>query len=133
MKMKKLLSILLALCLVLGLAACGSTDEGTVSDSPSDGGSVSDSPSDDGSSSSGDTLKIGLIGPMTGGLAAYGNSMREGFELTISQINEAGGILGKQVEMVVADDQGTDTECVNAFNSLVSQGCLLYTSPSPRD
>lgn len=125
MKMKKLLSILLALCLVLGLAACGSTDEGTVSDSPSDGDSVSDSPSDDGSSSSGDTLKIGLIGPMTGGLAAYGNSMREGFELTISQINEAGGILGKQVEMVVADDQGTDTECVNAFNSLVSQGIKI--------
>lgn len=30
MKMKKLLSILLALCLVLGLAACGSTDEGTL-------------------------------------------------------------------------------------------------------
>lgn len=62
---------------------------------------------------------------MTGGLAAYGNSMREGFELTISQINEAGGILGKQVEMVVADDQGTDTECVNAFNSLVSQGIKI--------
>lgn len=115
MKMKKLLSILLALCLVLGLAACGSTDGSTVSDSPSGG---------DGGSS-GDTLKIGLIGPMTGGLAAYGNSMREGFELTIAEINEAGGILGRQVEMVVADDQGTDTECVNAFNSLVSQGIKI--------
>lgn len=115
MKMKKLLSILLALCLVLGLAACGSTDGSTISDSPSGG---------DGGSS-GDTLKIGLIGPMTGGLAAYGNSMREGFELTIAEINEAGGILGQQVEMVVADDQGTDTECVNAFNSLVSQGIKI--------
>ncbi|MGI6026908.1 MAG: ABC transporter substrate-binding protein [Candidatus Scatomorpha sp.] len=117
MKMKKLLSILLALCLVLGLAACGSTDAG--GDDASD---ASEAPS---GGSSGDTLKIGLIGPMTGGLAAYGNSMREGFELTIAQINEAGGILGKQVEMVVADDQGTDTECVNAFNSLVSQGIKI--------
>lgn len=117
MKMKKLLSILLALCLVLGLAACGSTDVG--GDDASD---ASEAPS---GGSSGDTLKIGLIGPMTGGLAAYGNSMREGFELTIAQINEAGGILGKQVEMVVADDQGTDTECVNAFNSLVSQGIKI--------
>lgn len=117
MKMKKLLSILLALCLVLGLAACGSTDAG--------GGDASDASEAPSGGSSGDTLKIGLIGPMTGGLAAYGNSMREGFELTIAQINEAGGILGKQVEMVVADDQGTDTECVNAFNSLVSQGIKI--------
>lgn len=55
---------------------------------------------------------------MTGGLAAYGNSMREGFELTISQINEAGGILGKQVEMVVADDQGTDTSASTPSTAL---------------
>lgn len=103
MKMKKLLSTLLALCLVLGLAACGSS----------------------GGEAEGGTLTIGLIGPMTGNLAAYGNSMREGLELTVSEINEAGGILGKQIEIEVADDQGTDTECVNAFNSLVSQGIKI--------
>ena len=105
---KKLLAILLALCMVLALAACG--------------GESGPSGDDDDGASSGDTIKVGLIGPKTGANAAFGNAMSEGARLTVAQINAAGGIGGKQVELVEADDRGDPTECGNAFNSMVADG-----------
>lgn len=105
--MKKFTALLLALCMVFVLAACGGEPAPAASKAPS---------------ASGDVIKIGLIGPMTGGTAAYGISSRQGLELAIEQINEAGGILGSKLEMVVVDDTGDSTECLNAFNNLVSQG-----------
>lgn len=107
---KKLLALLLAMSMVFALAACGSGG-----DDPASGSEVP-------SGGSGDTIKIGLIGPMTGNNAAYGNAMLEGAELTVSEINAAGGILGKQVELVSADDRGDPTECMNAFNTMVAEG-----------
>ena len=104
---KKLLALLLALCMVFALAACGEGGE-------SSGGG------DD--AASGDTIKVGLIGPITGSNAAYGNAMVEGARLTVREINENGGILGKQVELIEADDRGDATECMNAFNSMVAEG-----------
>ena len=110
---KKLLAMLLALSMVFALAACGSggDEPSTGSDAP-DGGDVS----------SEGTIKIGMIAPMTGSNAAYGNSMLEGVQLTIDEINAAGGILGQQIELVSADDRGDPTECMNAFNTMVSEG-----------
>ena len=104
---KKLLALLLALCMVFALAACGEGGE-------SSGGG------DD--AASGDTIKVGLIGPITGSNAAYGNAMVEGARLTVKEINENGGILGKQVELIEADDRGDATECMNAFNNMVAEG-----------
>ena len=103
---KKLLALLLALCMVFALAACGEGGE-------SSGGG------DD--AASGDTIKVGLIGPITGSNAAYGNAMVEGARLTVREINENGGILGKQVELIEADDRGDATECMNAFNNMVAE------------
>ncbi len=111
---KKLLALLLALCMVFALAACGTSGG---NDSSDDGG--------DDSSASGDAIKIGMIGPLTGSNAAYGNSMLEGLQLTIAQINEAGGILGREIQLVYMDDQADATEALNAFNNLISQGVTM--------
>ena len=59
---------------------------------------------------------------MTGSLATYGTAMQQGLELAVEEINAAGGILGMEVEVVVADDRGDASECLLAFNTLVSQG-----------
>ena len=107
MKKKKIASLLLAASLTITLAACAGTE---------------DSASDD---SSEDPIVIGTISPNTGSLAAYGTGVTTGVELAAEEINAAGGILGRQVEIITTDDQGDPTECLNAFNSLVSQGVSL--------
>lgn len=73
-----------------------------------------------GCSSSEDTIKIGVIAPLTGEVAVYGNATNNGIELYVEQLNAAGGIDGKKVELVTYDDKGDATEALNAYNKLVS-------------
>ena len=115
MKRKRLLSILLALCLTFSLTACGGGSAS--SRAPAAGG--------DAAESSDEPILIGTISPNTGNLAAYGTAVTTGVALAVEEINEAGGLLGRQVEVINADDQYDPTECLNAFNSLVSQGVGL--------
>ena len=67
-----------------------------------------------------DTIKIGFIGPLTGDVAVYGISARNGAKMYISELNAAGGINGKQIEFIELDDKGDPTEAINAYNRLVA-------------
>lgn len=89
----------------LGLAACGGS-------------------SDSSSSSSSDTIKVGILGPFTGDVAQYGLACRNGANLYIKQVNEAGGINGKQIEVEEEDEKGDATEAVNAYNKMVENGVV---------
>lgn len=122
MKMKKAISAVLAATMAMALlAGCGS-------------GSNSGS----GSSGSGETggseeaFRIGAIGPVTGGAAVYGEAVKNGAELAVKEINEAGGISGKQIEYKYEDDEHDAEKSVNAYNTLKDWGmhALLGTVTS---
>lgn len=68
-----------------------------------------------------DTIKIGANLEMTGGSASYGISSKNAIELAFKEINEKGGINGKQLELVVADNKSEAAEATNAMQKLVSQ------------
>lgn len=72
----------------------------------------------------GQTLKIGLIGPFTGGTADFGHSMRNGVELAVAEINAVGGYLGRQLELVVRDDKSNPDEARRMSEELVRQGVV---------
>ena len=112
MKKRNLLSILLVISLILSLTACGDSGAPAASSAPA-------------ARDSDDPIVIGVISPNTGALAAYGNGIVTGVDLAVKEINAAGGILGRPVEVIKTDDQSDPTECLNAFNSLVSQGVGL--------
>jgi branched-chain amino acid transport system substrate-binding protein len=69
-----------------------------------------------------DEINIGVAGPMTGELAAFGEQLRRGSEMAVKDINAAGGVLGKQVKLVVGDDQCDPKQAVQVANDLVKQG-----------
>ena len=71
------------------------------------------------------TLKIGVIGPMTGGAALYGNAVKYGAQLAAKEINAAGGINGMQVEVNVQDDTHDAEKSVNAYNTLKDWGMQI--------
>ncbi|MFD3260394.1 ABC transporter substrate-binding protein [Paenibacillus lentus] len=79
----------------------------------------------DGSQVKSDTIRIGLAAPISGTQAQYGQAFKNGAELAAAQINEAGGIDGKQVEIVVQDDKGDSNEAVNVANKFVSDKNIL--------
>ena len=68
-----------------------------------------------------DSIKIGFNAPLTGFAAADGNSARIGAELAVEQVNAAGGIGGKQIELVVYDDQASPKESAPLAVKLITQ------------
>ena len=65
-------------------------------------------------------IKIGFIGPLTGPVAAYGVSVRNGTELYTNIFNDAGGINGRKIELIIYDDRHDPTEALSAYNRLVT-------------
>ena len=102
MKQSRLLSVLLALALLFGTLLAG-----------------------DAVFAEEDPIMIGVISPNTGALAAYGTGIVMGADLAVEEINAAGGILGREVQLIKTDDQSDPTECLNSFNSLVAKGIGL--------
>jgi len=79
-----------------------------------------------------DTIKIGMTVPMTGPAANTGQFQTQGAKLAIEQINAAGGVLGRQFELVMEDDQTTNPGMVLAFSRLVNRGDLAVIVSSQR-
>lgn len=94
----------------LALTACGG---GSFSTDAGDGGS--DTP-----------FKIGLIAPLTGVASLEGNSMLQGFELGIERVNEAGGIMGQDVELIVLDDASEAATSTQMAQRLVREEQVDY-------
>ncbi len=68
-----------------------------------------------------DTIKVGHITPLTGAIAAYGVAVSNGVNLAAAEINAAGGVLGKQIEVITKDNQFDVAETISAFNALMSE------------
>jgi branched-chain amino acid transport system substrate-binding protein len=65
-----------------------------------------------------DTIKIGMTAPITGPAAESGRNQTQGAKLALDEVNKAGGILGKKVELVIEDDQTTNPGIIMAFSKL---------------
>jgi branched-chain amino acid transport system substrate-binding protein len=75
--------------------------------------------------------KIGFNAPLTGFAAADGNSARIGAELAVEQVNAAGGIGGKMLELVVIDDQADPKQAVPGATKLIeADGVVMGISGS---
>ena len=66
------------------------------------------------------TIKIGMCAPVTGPAAESGGYAIKGAKLALEAVNKAGGILGKQAELIVEDDQTTNPGIVLAFSKLAA-------------
>jgi len=71
-----------------------------------------------------DTIKIGMIAPLTGAWASEGQEMKRNGELLAAELNAKGGLLGKQVELVVEDDGGDPRTASLAAQRLTSRGVV---------
>ncbi|MDD4321176.1 MAG: ABC transporter substrate-binding protein [Acidaminococcaceae bacterium] len=68
-----------------------------------------------------DTIKVGADIELTGGSASYGKSAQNAIKLAFDQVNAKGGVLGKKMELVVADNKSEAAEATNAMQKLVAQ------------
>jgi branched-chain amino acid transport system substrate-binding protein len=71
-------------------------------------------------------LTIGLLAPLTGPVAAFGASSRNGAQLAVEEWNARGGVLGRKVALVLGDGQCDGNPAVSASNQLVGQDHVRY-------
>ena len=118
--MKKWMSLLLAAAMTMSLlAGCAGSNAGSADSTDATAGTeTADTETADTAAASGETFKIGGIGPVTGGAAVYGLAVKNATELAINEINAAGGINGYQVEFNFQDDELDNEKSVNAYNNL---------------
>ncbi len=72
-------------------------------------------------SSAQDTIKIGVTQPLTGAFAASGNYVTQGAKLAEEEINKAGGVLGKKLQLVIEDNKSNPTEAVSTAEKLITK------------
>lgn len=110
--MKKVLLAASLVSLALGLGACSNAGSNVSADKESVNGAK--------------TFLIGGMGPLTGGAAAYGNSVKNGSQIAVDEINAAGGVkVGEDTYMLklsFKDDEATEDKAVTAYNSLMDEG-----------
>ena len=73
-----------------------------------------------------DIVKVGVILPLTGESAYWGQNIKEGIELGVEEINENGGILNKKIHVLYEDSKGRPKEAVSSLNKLISTEEIKY-------
>lgn len=122
--MKKTLSIILAAIMTIALltgcaggtqptpSAPAATDAGTATAAPAD--QSTPAPVADG------VIKIAVAAPMTGDNAEYGKGFKNAVDLKVKEWNDAGGVLGKKIEVVAFDDKNSGEEAASIAQKIVS-------------
>src|SRR4051794_3499281 len=79
----------------------------------------------DGNSTANATIRIGEYYPLTGELATFGISAKNGIDLAKDEANRAGGLLGKQIEVIVEDDRGMQQEATTVVQKLIDKDRVI--------
>jgi branched-chain amino acid transport system substrate-binding protein len=72
-------------------------------------------------------IKIGVTGPFTGGSSSMGVSMRDGVRLAVDEINKAGGVMGRKIEVVERDDEARNERGVQIAQELINKEKVTAT------
>ncbi len=113
-KTKKTLAVLLIALFALSLAACGSSSSST-------GTAATESK---------EPIKIGHEVALTGGSSLWGQSEKQALEMEIEKINAAGGVLGRQLELIAYDNKADQTEGVNVAKRLIGDKVVAIIGPA---
>jgi len=124
--MRSLLAAVLTGC-ALALVACEKKASAPPAPpSPAPGGGTAAAPTGGGTPGvTADTILIGEIGSLTGSEATFGISTRNAIELALREVNAAGGVKGRKIEIRVYDNQSKPEEAANAANRLINQDQVL--------
>jgi branched-chain amino acid transport system substrate-binding protein len=95
--------LFLCLAAMLGLGSCGNNQQGQPSSE----------------------ILVGEFGSLTGTTATFGISTRNGIDMAIDEVNKAGGLLGKNVRVIVEDDQGKPEEAQTVVTKLITRDQVI--------
>lgn len=120
--MKKAIGLSLAAMMAMSLTACGGGSDEPAADTKAAGSEAAGS---EAAGAEGGTIKLGVIGPLTGPAATYGIAVQNGADLAVKEINAAGGVDGMMFEIKAEDDENDSEKTINAYNTLKDWGMQM--------
>ena len=108
---KKIFSLFSVLLLLSVLVASGCGGNDPAADPGTEGEGTPEST----------VVKVGMVGPLSGGAATYGQSVRNGVEIAVNEVNENNEIEGVVLELLAEDSEGDWSKAANAFSKLADQ------------
>ena len=119
MSFKKISALLLTAALALTVTAgCTKKEEAPKAEAPA-------------AKPASDTIKIGFLGALTGDVAMFGKPTLEGMKMAADDINAAGGLMGKKIEIVEADNRGDKQEGASVTQKLISRDNVIAIVGDP--
>jgi len=118
MSFKKMSALLLVAVLAVGAFGCKKKEEAPKEAAPA-------------AAPAGDTVKIGFLGALTGDVAMFGKPTLEGMKMAAEELNAAGGVLGKKIEIVEADNRGDKQEGASVTQKFVSRDKVVAIVGDP--
>ena len=97
--MQRITGLLIALAATLAVSGCGGGED--------------------------NTTPVAVVGPITGQYASFGAQMKNGGEMAVADINEAGGVLGKKLDLSIGDDACDPKQAVAVANQMTAGGAKL--------
>ena len=76
-----------------------------------------------------DPIRVGAVLPFSGGVELYGEQARLGLDLAAREINAAGGILGRPLELIYADDKTRPASATTAMQGMIDSGVVAVVGP----
>lgn len=133
---KKTLALFMTAVLTVSLLSGCAVSETDTADSAADSSAseeteASADSSDASEETDSDNILIGMVASITGSSPACGLNAQQGAEMAVKEINDAGGVLGKQLELFVADDAWVQESAINATNLVCSKDVCAQIGPFP--
>lgn len=126
--MKNLLGLSLSFAaLALALSGCDTAANNSTSSKPSENNTTTakrPSPPKDGPKIEGNTIKLGIVASLNGELKPWGDDSKFGAELAVDEINKAGGVNGKKIELFVEDSNSKPEQGKTATDLLIGKGVV---------
>ena len=108
MSFKKISALFMVAMLAAGAFGCKKKEEAPA-------------PATEAAKPAGDTVKIGFLGALTGDVAMFGKPTLEGMKMAAEELNAAGGVLGKKIEIIEADNRGDKQEGASVTQKFISR------------
>lgn len=113
--MKQIFKFIVPFTILLILLGCNSNTTNTST------GANTDTSSNERNASNEDTIKIGVLAPITGFMSTHGEELKRGAELSEKLINESGGIDGRKIEVIIEDTQSDPSINAEKARQLINQ------------
>jgi len=126
MKRMRILSLFVILSLLFGVVAAGCAQPTEAPEEPAEEEPAEEEPAEEEPAEEEGPLQIAMLAAMSGDVKTFGEGTKRGVDMAVAEWNDKGGVLGREVEVIVGDTKCDAQEAANVANKVINQDQVNY-------